>query len=152
MSLQEKGYRDYGHDIDNTDNILECGLGFTCDFEKVGGFVGQEHVERQRQLRKEQGGLRKRMAHVLVKDPEPLLDHAEVVLRNGQAISEIRSASYGHTLQGAVGLTMLESALEPINNNFVTDAVWEVDIAGTRFPCEVSFAPFYDPKNTRIKI
>src|SRR5712691_11235880 len=24
----EKGYRDYGHDIDNTDNCFETGLGF----------------------------------------------------------------------------------------------------------------------------
>jgi glycine cleavage system aminomethyltransferase T len=24
----EKGYRDYGHDIDNTDTPLEAGLGF----------------------------------------------------------------------------------------------------------------------------
>ena len=24
----EKGYRDYGHDIDNTDSVLEAGLGF----------------------------------------------------------------------------------------------------------------------------
>ena len=127
-------------------------MGFTCDFDKSGGFVGQDHVEKQRHLRKEQGGLRKRMAHILVKDPEPLLDHAEVVLRNGQAISEIRAASYGHTLLGAVGLTMLECEFEPVGKSFVSDAVWEVDIAGKRFPCQVSFAPFYDPKNTKIKV
>ena len=38
----EKGYRDYGHDMDNTDTLLEAGLGFTADFEKAGGFVGKE--------------------------------------------------------------------------------------------------------------
>ena len=27
----EKGYRDYGHDIDNTDSVLEAGLGFAVD-------------------------------------------------------------------------------------------------------------------------
>ena len=31
---QEKGYRDYGHDMDNTDTIVDVGLSFTCDFEK----------------------------------------------------------------------------------------------------------------------
>ena len=40
----EKGYRDYGHDMDNTDTLLEVGLGFTCDFEKEGGFIGKEAV------------------------------------------------------------------------------------------------------------
>ena len=38
----EKGYRYYGVDVDNTDRILETGLGFTCDFEKPGGFIGDE--------------------------------------------------------------------------------------------------------------
>ena len=37
----EKGYRDYGHDIDNTDTVLEAGLGFAVDLKKPGGFIGQ---------------------------------------------------------------------------------------------------------------
>ena len=32
----EKGYRDYGHDIDNTDNAFETGLGLFVDLEKPG--------------------------------------------------------------------------------------------------------------------
>ena len=36
----EKGYRDYGHDMDNTDTLLEVGLGFTADYNKEGGFLG----------------------------------------------------------------------------------------------------------------
>ena len=36
----EKGYRDYGHDIDNTDSVLEAGLGFAVDLDKPGGFLG----------------------------------------------------------------------------------------------------------------
>ena len=44
----EKGYRDYGHDMDNTDTLLEMGLGFTCDFEKEGGFIGKDAVLAQK--------------------------------------------------------------------------------------------------------
>src|SRR5262249_35143040 len=40
----EKGYRDYGHDIDNTDSVLEAGLGFAVDLKKSGGFLGREAV------------------------------------------------------------------------------------------------------------
>src|SRR5262249_19358308 len=29
----EKAYRDYGHDIDNTDSVLEAGLGFAVAFD-----------------------------------------------------------------------------------------------------------------------
>ena len=38
----EKAYRDYGHDIDNTDNAFETGLGFAVALDKPGGFIGQE--------------------------------------------------------------------------------------------------------------
>src|SRR5262249_19889523 len=38
----EKGYRDYGHDIDNTDSVLEAGLGFAVDLKKPGGFLGKD--------------------------------------------------------------------------------------------------------------
>src|SRR5450631_3795716 len=40
----EKGYRDYGHDIDNTDDALETGLGFALALKKPGGFIGKEAV------------------------------------------------------------------------------------------------------------
>ena len=42
----EKGYRDYGHDIDNTDSVLEAGLGFAVDLDKPGGFLGRDAVAR----------------------------------------------------------------------------------------------------------
>ena len=38
----EKGYRDMGVDIDNTDNPLEAGLGFAVAWDKPGGFVGRD--------------------------------------------------------------------------------------------------------------
>ena len=43
----EKGYRDYGHDIDNTDSVLEAGLGFAVDLKKPGGFLGKDAVRRE---------------------------------------------------------------------------------------------------------
>ena len=43
----EKGYRDYGHDIDNTDSVLEAGLGFAVDLKKPGGFLGKDAVVAQ---------------------------------------------------------------------------------------------------------
>jgi glycine cleavage system aminomethyltransferase T/glycine/D-amino acid oxidase-like deaminating enzyme len=146
----EKGYRDYGHDMDNTDTLLECGLAFTCDFNKPDGFIGKEHVEKQRKSSKAQGGLLKRMASILVKDPDAILMHGEVLWRNGHRVSEVRVGSYGHTLGGAVGLAMLESK-EVINKSWIADGDWQVEIADKFYPCELSLSPFYDPKNLRIK-
>ncbi len=143
----EKGYRDYGHDIDNTDSVLEAGLGFAVDLKKPGGFIGKDAVV----AKKAEGPLKRRILQILVKDPEPLMFHAEIVYRNGKAVGYVRAASYGHTLGGAVGLAMIEAG-EPIDAAYVEKGTWEVDIAGKRYPAIASIKPLYDAENARIKM
>jgi 4-methylaminobutanoate oxidase (formaldehyde-forming) len=141
----EKGYRDYGHDIDNTDVPYEVGLGFALDLKKPGGFIGKEAVLAQ----KAQGPLKRRLVQVLLKDPEPLMYHAEVVRRDGVAVGYLRAASYGHTLGGAVGLAMIEPNL-PVDEAYLGSGRWEVDIADRLYPAVVSARPLYDPAMKRI--
>lgn len=141
----EKGYRDYGHDLDNTDVPYEVGLGFALDLNKPDGFIGKEAVVAD----KAKGPLTRRLVQVLVKDSEPLMFHSEVVRRDGVAVGYVRSASYGHTLGGAVGLVMIEPRV-PVDDAYLSSGTWEVDIAGTRYPASVSARPFYDPKNARL--
>ena len=141
----EKGYRDYGHDIDNTDVPYEVGLGFALDLKKPGGFIGKEAVLTQRA----KGPLTRRLVQVLVKDPEPLMFHAEVVRRDGVPVGYVRAASYGHTLGGAVGLVMIEPKV-PVDEAFLNSGKWEVDIAGRSYPAIVSARPLYDPESKRI--
>jgi 4-methylaminobutanoate oxidase (formaldehyde-forming) len=143
----EKGYRDYGHDIDNTDSVLEAGLGFAVDLKKPGGFIGKEAVL----AKKAAGPLKKRLVQVLVQDPQPMLFHAEVVRRNGKMVGYVRAASYGHTLGGAVGLVMVESD-EPIDSAWLESGQWDVEIAGKRYPATASLRPLYDPDMKRIKV
>jgi glycine cleavage system aminomethyltransferase T/glycine/D-amino acid oxidase-like deaminating enzyme len=141
----EKGYRDYGHDIDNTDVPYEVGLGFALDLKKPGGFIGKEAVLAQ----KARGPLTRRLVQVLIKDPQPLMFHAEVVHRDGVPVGYVRAASYGHTLGGAVGLAMIEPKVV-VDENYLGSGRWEVDIAGSRFPAAVSARPLYDPQMKRI--
>ena len=143
----EKAYRDYGHDIDNTDDPYETGLGFAVRTTKEGPFIGKEAAIK----RKAEKPYTRRLAQILVKDPEPILCHAEIVKRNGIDIGYVRAGSYGHTLGGAVGLFMIEAG-EPINKEYIAQGKWEIDIAGKVYPAEVSLAPMYDPKMERIKI
>lgn len=143
----EKGYRDYGHDMDNTDDPYEVGLGFTVDFKKQGGFIGKDALINK----KDQVPLTRRLAQVLVRDPDPLLFHAEVVRRNGIPVGYVRSGSYGFTLGGAVGLFMVE-ADEPVNEDYIIKGKWEIEIAGNIYPAEVSLTPFYDPGMKKIKV
>jgi len=142
----EKGYRDYGHDIDNTDTVLEAGLGFAVDLKKPRGFLGKEAVLAQ----KAKGPLKKRLVQILVKDPEPLMFHAEVVRRNDRPCGYIRAASYGHTLGGAVGLAMIETG-DAIDPKYLEASTFDVEIAGKRYPAIASLRPLFDPDNLKIK-
>ncbi len=142
----EKGYRDYGHDIDNTDSVLEAGLGFAVDLKKPGGFFGKEAVLEK----KARGPLTKKLLQILVKDPEPMMFHAEIVKRNGKTVGYVRAASYGHTLGGAVGLAMVEAG-EPLDQAWIDKGTWEVEIASKVYPAVASLRPMYDPEMKRIK-
>jgi glycine cleavage system aminomethyltransferase T/glycine/D-amino acid oxidase-like deaminating enzyme len=142
----EKGYRDYGHDIDNTDSVLDVGLGFAVSLSKPGGFIGKDAVVAQ----KAKGPLTKRLVQVLLKDPEPMLFHAEIVLKDGRPLGYVRAASYGHTLGGAVGLAMIDAGV-PVDDAYLANGTWEVDIGGTKVPATVSLKPLYDPDMTKIK-
>jgi|TARA_B110000208_G_scaffold104821_1_gene130140 4-methylaminobutanoate oxidase (formaldehyde-forming) len=142
--------------MDNTDSLAQVGLGFTCDFTKPGGFVGQDAVVKEKELGA--AALPRRLVQVLVTDPAPLLHHGEVLYRDGVVVGDVRAGSYGHTLGGAVGLAMVEAT--PVLGDGPTakmtpksfrESTWEVDIAGTRYPATVSLRPLYDPKNERIK-
>jgi glycine cleavage system aminomethyltransferase T/glycine/D-amino acid oxidase-like deaminating enzyme len=142
----EKAYRDYGHDIDNTDSVLEAGLGFAVAVDKPGGFIGRDAVLAQRAA----GPLSRRLLQVRLLDPEPLMHHAEIVLRDGAPAGYVRAASYGHTLGGAVGLAMVDAG-EPLTADWIAGGAWEIDVAGERYPATASLRPMYDPENARIR-
>ncbi len=142
----EKGYRDYGHDIDNMDTPLEAGLGFAVKLDKPGGFMGQDALARQKQ----EGGYNRRLLQFRLQDAQPLLHHAETVYRNGQPAGYIRAGAYGFTLGGAVGLGFIESD-GPITADQIAGDTWEIDVAGVRYPADASLRPLLDPTMQRIK-
>jgi 4-methylaminobutanoate oxidase (formaldehyde-forming) len=144
----EKGYRDYGHDIDNTDSVLEAGLGFAVDLKKPDGFIGKQAVLEK----KAEGPLKRRIVQLKVNDPEPLMFHAEVIRRDGKPKGYIRAASYGFTVGGAVGLAMIEGGDEVVDQAYLDKGTWEVEIAGKLYPASLSIRPLYDPTSQRTKM
>lgn len=141
----EKAYRDYGLDIDNTDNPLDVGLGFAVAWDKPGGFIGREALLAARLP----GPPKRRLVQVLLEDAGPLLYGGEPVLQGGRRLGHVRAGAYGHTLGGAVGLAMLEDEAG-LPAEAVNGVRFEVDIAGTRYPARASIRPLYDPDRRRI--
>ncbi|NNJ65806.1 MAG: aminomethyl transferase family protein, partial [Xanthomonadales bacterium] len=141
----EKGYRDYGHDIDNMDDPYTTGLGFAVRLDKDSDFIGRQAcVER-----KARGAYPHRLVQILLNDPEPLMIHSEIVLRDGVPVGEVRAASYGHTLGASVGLAMVEG--EQVDAAWLESGEWSVDIAGRIYPATVSLKPLYDPGMKRVR-
>jgi heterotetrameric sarcosine oxidase gamma subunit len=134
----EKGYRHWPFDIGPTETPLATGLGFTVGWGK-GDFTGRAALLALRGAPR-----RRRLVHIRLTDPEPLLRHGESVLEGERIIGRVTSGAYGHHLGASVGLAMIESGDLPA-------ASVQVDIAGGLAPAVLSTRPFYDPDNLRLR-
>jgi len=140
----EKAFRHFGHDITDEDHVLEAGLGFAVKTKK-GEFIGRDAV-----LAKREQGLSRRLVQFQLKDPEPLLFHNEVIVRDGQIVSIITSGNYGHHLGGAVGLGYVPCKGESTEE--VLASTYEIEIAGERHSATASLKPLYDPGSLRVRM
>ena len=140
----EKGYRDYGLDIENTDNPIVAGLQFAIAWDKPGGFTGRDALLAVREDRSA------RMVHVLLEDPEPVLHGGEPLLHNGSWVGYVRAGSYGHTLGGSVGLAVAEHDAG-VTSDWLAAGGFTVEVAGTPYPAKVSLRAFYDPERLRVR-
>ena len=127
------------------DSPYSTGLGFAVRLDKESDFIGKQACME----RKADTAFKHRLVQILLKDPEPLMVHSEIVLRNGQPVGEVRAASYGHTLGGSVGLAMVSG--DPVDKAYLEQGEWSVDIAGQVYPAEVSLRPMYDPGMERVR-
>jgi heterotetrameric sarcosine oxidase gamma subunit len=141
----EKGYRDFGVDIDNTDNPLTVGLGFAVAWDKPGGFVGRDALLALRG----DGPRASAMVSLLLDDPEVQLHGNEPVLVDGEWVGYVRAAGYGHTLGGAVGLAVVDCA-DGVTEDWLAATKFTIDCAEHPVGARLSLRPLYDPTRARI--
>jgi len=142
----EKAYRDFGLDVDNTDNPISAGLGFAVKLDKPGGFIGREALA----AIKAEGVPKVRMLQFLLKDPDPLLYGNECIYLNGTEVGHLQIGGYGHSLGGAVGIGFAELDT-PLTTAIINEGTWEVEVAGQRISAMASLKPLFDPKMEKIK-
>ena len=141
----EKGYRDIGVDIDNTDNPIDAGLGFTVAWDKPGGFVGRDALLEF----KAQGPPRNRVVNLFVDDPAADLFGNEPVLVDGNWVGYVRAAAYGYTLGGPVGLAQV-SHEAGVTADWLAAQSFTVHTPAGDLPARLQLQPFYDPARSRI--
>ncbi|MFM8530584.1 MAG: FAD-dependent oxidoreductase [Ilumatobacteraceae bacterium] len=142
----EKAYRDFGVDVDNTDNPIEAGLSFAVRLDKPGGFIGRDALAAIHAA----GTPTRRMVQILLSQPEPLLFGNEIIHLDGRPVGHVQVGAYGHTLGGAVGIGFV-SLDEPITPSLVNAGRWEVDLAGTLVGATASLKPLLDPTLERVR-
>jgi 4-methylaminobutanoate oxidase (formaldehyde-forming) len=140
----EKGYRHWPFDVGPTDTPYDTGLGFTVALRK-GPFRGSEALKEL-----ESRPPARRLMHVRLVDPEPLLRHGESVLCRGRRVGRVTSAAYGHHLGHAVGFAMIDDP-ELLGSDDPASAELTVDIAGRLVEARVSRRPFYDASDARLR-
>ena len=136
----EKGYRDMGVDIDNTDNPLEAGLGFAVAWDKPGGFIGRDALLAARAA----GPPRQRVVSLMVDDPAVDLFGNEPVLLDGRWAGYVRAAAYGYTVGGAVGLAQVASD-DGVTSQWLKSGDFRVRSAGRRRPGPAADRPVLRP-------
>jgi glycine cleavage system aminomethyltransferase T len=141
----EKGYRDFGVDIDNTDNPLQAGLGFAVAWDKPGGFTGRDALIAARA----EGPPRSRVVGLLAEDPAVDLFGNEPVFRGGERVGYVRAAAYGHTVGGAVGLAQV-TCPDGVTAEWLKGAGFRVRAGAGDVAARLQLGPFYDPQRLRI--
>ena len=141
----EKGYRDFGVDIDNTDDPVTAGLGFAVAWDKPGGFVGRDALLARRAA----GARRSAMVSLVLDDPAVQLFGNEPLLVDGRWVGYVRAAGYGYTLGGAVGLAVVDHA-DGVTAEWLASTTFVVDCAEQHVTARLSLKPPYDPTRSRI--
>jgi glycine cleavage system aminomethyltransferase T/glycine/D-amino acid oxidase-like deaminating enzyme len=141
----EKGYRDMGIDIDNTDNPIEAGLHFAVAWDKPGGFIGRDALLAARA----EGPPKDRVVGLLVEDTEADLFGNEPVYLNGTRVGYVRAAAYGYTVGGPVALAQV-SCPDGVTAEWLKSGGFTVHSDSAKWPAKLQIAPFYDPKRLRI--
>lgn len=132
----ERGFRAWGHDIGPLDDPFAAGLGFAVSRRKSADFVGHAALEALRETKEPA----RRM--VSVHAPDAVLWHGESMLRGGERVGSVTSASIAPTLGGSVGLAWIHGPVE---------GEWQVEVRGEPLPSHVSVDPFFDRTGARLR-
>lgn len=140
----EKGYRAWGHELSVVDNPFEAGLSFTIDWGK--DFLGKARLDTLRTQ-----PLRQRLFSFVTDETGLPIWGGEPILLNGEAVGNVTSANYAHTIGGQIAMGYV--AHDDVGTKgFARNAgVFEIDVGGTRLPVRPTLRPAFDPKNSRVQ-
>ena len=131
--------------FDILDNLSEYEVIGYIDYKKNIDFIGKKSL-----LEQKKNGLKKIFAGFTCDDPDQILLGRETIFRDGKQVGWLSSGGYGYTIKQSIGYGYIRSS-EVINNQFVLDGDYELEIATNKVPCKIHLKPLYDPEMKKIK-
>lgn len=145
----ERGYRHFGHDITDDDTPFEAGLAFAVSIADGRDFIGCDALRRQRA----RGPIARRLVNLRLEDRSPntpVLQHNEVIWRNGKRVGSVTSGGWGFHLDASLGMGYVTNE-DGVTGEWLESGEFEVEVALTRHRADARLTPFYDPKGLRVK-
>ena len=140
----EKGYRAWGGELTPDHTPLEAGLGWAVKLQKDINFIGRDALISQHKK-----PLSKRLVGVSVENKLTLLGR-ETILRNGERVGWLTSAGYGYSVGKSIGYGFIRSTTG-VTDEFLSEGIYELEVATERRACTLHLEPFYDPRMQRIR-
>jgi aminomethyltransferase len=137
----EAGLPLYGHDLDETTNPVEAGLGWSIGKRRrlEGGFPGFERIRRVF----EQGPARMRVG-LLPQSKAPLREGAQLYADSGEVVGHVTSGGFSPTLQRPIAMGYVASNHANVGAKLTAtlrDKPIEVDVAALPFVAHRYFKP-----------
>ncbi len=147
----EKGYRHWGHDIYDHINPYQAGLGFAVamggdDVQEGQNFLGRGTLTGTKGVQR-----RRLVSLAIAVEGAPFMIHDEPIYRNGVQVGLTTSAAWGHRVNKSLAIAELNSD-SGVSATWIKEGHFEVEVAMQRYPIDVQFAPFYDPKSAKMKV
>eukprot|EP00998_Keelungia_sp_KM082_P007743 NODE_392_length_2007_cov_61.223936_g385_i0.p1 GENE.NODE_392_length_2007_cov_61.223936_g385_i0~~NODE_392_length_2007_cov_61.223936_g385_i0.p1 ORF type:complete len:658 (-),score=168.95 NODE_392_length_2007_cov_61.223936_g385_i0:34-1899(-) len=139
----EKGYRAWGHELDEDTTPLEAGLGFTVDWNK--DFLGRDALVKQRAA-----GINQRIVSARTVGTDVQLWGDETVCLNGSPVGRMTSATWSATLGSSAGMALLQHPDVGKKGWLAKQKEWTVEVHGKSYAAAVGLRPFVDPKSAKI--
>jgi glycine cleavage system T protein len=136
----EKGFLGLTSDITALETPYEARLGFCVKLKANNNFIGKQALEKVKA-----DGVQQKLCTVTVGSEDYLtLYGGEAVLSQGETVSRLRSAGYGHYISKNIAYTYLPLELAKEGTEL------SVEIFGEQVQAVVTADALYDPKNKTI--
>jgi glycine cleavage system aminomethyltransferase T/glycine/D-amino acid oxidase-like deaminating enzyme len=143
----EKGYRAFGRELTPDHGPVEAGLVFACKLRTDIDFLGREAVEKARAA-----GARRRLASLVLEDPDTIMWGGELILRDGVAVGQVTSAAWGEAVGATVALGYVQDPSADVTTpEFVHTGSYQVNVGGQIRAARVSLRPPFDPASERVR-